>query len=175
MRIPEGGEKERGTPNVSEFWPRSKILNLNNQHHHSSSLCSTSAVLAMRYLPHCRFDLIVVLLACTLPLAAGFVHLPTLATTSLAVSSEASSTSCPSTTSDNETTNNMKWFQQDITITAPSRGCHLITSQINKAIQKEMAPIKMGLCNLFIQHTSASLTINEKCRSGCKEGYGSCT
>lgn len=55
----------------------------------------------------------------------------------------------------------MKWFQHEITVTAPSRGCHLITSQVQKAIDKDISQIKMGMCNLFVQHTSASLTINE--------------
>eukprot|EP00934_Nitzschia_sp_Nitz4_P006850 Nitzschia sp. Nitz4//scaffold94_size78252//76847//77560//NITZ4_005480-RA/size78252-processed-gene-0.17-mRNA-1//1//CDS//3329560416//6840//frame0 len=53
------------------------------------------------------------------------------------------------------------WFQYEITVTAPSRGCHLITSNVNKAVQKDISKIKIGMCNLFIQHTSASLTINE--------------
>ncbi|KAG7354430.1 secondary thiamine-phosphate synthase enzyme [Nitzschia inconspicua] len=54
-----------------------------------------------------------------------------------------------------------KWFQHEISITAPSRGCHLITSDVNKAISSDMSQIKIGMCNLFIQHTSASLTVNE--------------
>jgi len=54
-----------------------------------------------------------------------------------------------------------QWFQHEITITAPSRGCHLITSEVNKAIKSDMSSIKIGMANLFIQHTSASLTINE--------------
>ena len=55
----------------------------------------------------------------------------------------------------------MKWFQHEISITAPSRGCHLITSDIQKTISKDLSQIKVGMCNLFIQHTSASLTVNE--------------
>jgi secondary thiamine-phosphate synthase enzyme len=55
----------------------------------------------------------------------------------------------------------MMWFQHEITITAPSRGCHLITSQVQKVIEKDISRIKIGMANLFIQHTSASLTINE--------------
>ena len=54
-----------------------------------------------------------------------------------------------------------QWYQHDISITAPSRGCHLITSQVNNAIRDDMSNIKIGMANLFIQHTSASLTINE--------------
>ncbi|KAI2493696.1 Uncharacterized protein family UPF0047 [Fragilaria crotonensis] len=54
-----------------------------------------------------------------------------------------------------------RWFQHEISITAPSRGCHLITSDIHRAIATDLKQIKIGMCNLFIQHTSASLTINE--------------
>jgi secondary thiamine-phosphate synthase enzyme len=53
------------------------------------------------------------------------------------------------------------WFQHAITVTAPSRGCHLITGEILKAAGNDLRSIEMGMCNLFIQHTSASLTINE--------------
>lgn len=75
----------------------------------------------------------------------------TTTSTSLAQSTSTSSVSAPM----------MKWFQHEITITAPSRGCHLITSQVQKAISNDISQIKMGMVNLFIQHTSASLTINE--------------
>ena len=53
------------------------------------------------------------------------------------------------------------WFQKRITITAPSRGCHLITTDIMKAVGSDMQKIHIGMCNIFVQHTSASLTINE--------------
>lgn len=53
------------------------------------------------------------------------------------------------------------WFQAEITVTAPSRGCHLITNDILKAIGKDLKKIDVGLCNIFCKHTSASLTINE--------------
>lgn len=53
------------------------------------------------------------------------------------------------------------WFQKEISITAPSRGCHLITNDILKAVGDDLRQINVGLCNLFVQHTSASLTINE--------------
>lgn len=54
-----------------------------------------------------------------------------------------------------------KWYQKTISITAPSRGCHLITSEVTNAVRSELSGIKIGMANLFIQHTSASLTINE--------------
>jgi secondary thiamine-phosphate synthase enzyme len=75
-------------------------------------------------------------------------------TSSLSQSSNNDVTTAPATPM-------MKWFQHEITITAPSRGCHLITSQVQKAIASDISQIKIGMVNLFIQHTSASLTINE--------------
>lgn len=54
----------------------------------------------------------------------------------------------------------MKFFQQIITLPAKKRGFHLITSDIIKGLP-EIRGINMGLCQVFIQHTSASLTINE--------------
>ncbi len=54
----------------------------------------------------------------------------------------------------------MKIIQQSITIPERRRGFHLITSTIVNALP-EMRQINKGLCQVFIQHTSASLTINE--------------
>lgn len=68
----------------------------------------------------------------------------------------------PSPTETCTMTNNIpRWYQKTISITAPSRGCHLITSEVNKAIRDEISTIRIGMANLFIQHTSASLTVNE--------------
>jgi secondary thiamine-phosphate synthase enzyme len=53
------------------------------------------------------------------------------------------------------------WFQHSITVTAPARGCHLITGEILKAAGSDLQKISIGMCNMFVQHTSASLTINE--------------
>jgi secondary thiamine-phosphate synthase enzyme len=53
------------------------------------------------------------------------------------------------------------WFQHEISLTAPSRGCHLVTSDILKTIGPDLSKIQIGMCNFFIQHTSASLTVNE--------------
>lgn len=53
------------------------------------------------------------------------------------------------------------WFQHTISVTAPNRGCHLITNDIIKAAGADIQQMQIGLCHLFVQHTSASLTINE--------------
>lgn len=51
-------------------------------------------------------------------------------------------------------------YQKNIRIGAKRRGFHLITREI-EAILPEIHHIKSGICQVFIQHTSASLTINE--------------
>lgn len=54
----------------------------------------------------------------------------------------------------------MKIYQQPILLRERRRGYHLITSDILKAFP-QLTEIKIGICQVFIQHTSASLTINE--------------
>ena len=54
----------------------------------------------------------------------------------------------------------MIWVQRKMTIPAQARGFHLITSLIEHEIE-ELGQINLGLLHVFIQHTSASLTINE--------------
>ena len=52
------------------------------------------------------------------------------------------------------------WWQYTITLPASPRGFHLITQHVEDAV--EMLPrVQVGQLHLFIQHTSASLTINE--------------
>ena len=53
----------------------------------------------------------------------------------------------------------MIFRQKEISIKAPSRGFFLITDKILRAI--EISDINIGMMNLFLKHTSASLTINE--------------
>ena len=52
------------------------------------------------------------------------------------------------------------WIQKEFTLSAKSRGFHLITDEIITALP-DLKRIDCGLLHLFIQHTSASLTINE--------------
>jgi secondary thiamine-phosphate synthase enzyme len=54
----------------------------------------------------------------------------------------------------------MKIFQQRLQLKERKRGFHLITGEVLQAIP-QIREIKMGMCQVFIQHTSASLTINE--------------
>lgn len=52
------------------------------------------------------------------------------------------------------------WTQKEFNLPEKPRGFHLITDEILKALP-ELKQINCGLLHLFIQHTSASLTINE--------------
>lgn len=52
------------------------------------------------------------------------------------------------------------WYQQQITLSAKSRGYHIITDEVLREIP-EIRQIQTGIAHFFIQHTSASLTINE--------------
>jgi secondary thiamine-phosphate synthase enzyme len=54
----------------------------------------------------------------------------------------------------------MKFFQNEIKLKPYSRGFHLITDDILQNIP-EINQIKIGQLQVFIKHTSASLTINE--------------
>ena len=50
--------------------------------------------------------------------------------------------------------------KQTLKLPERKRGFHLITTEIIQALP-ELKEIKTGLCQVFIQHTSASLTVNE--------------
>jgi len=52
------------------------------------------------------------------------------------------------------------WIQKTITLSSRSRGFHIITHDVLKNIP-ELKDLKTGILQLFIKHTSASLTINE--------------
>ena len=52
------------------------------------------------------------------------------------------------------------WLQRSIELRARPRGFHLVTDEVLAALP-ELASVRVGLANLFILHTSASLTLNE--------------
>lgn len=52
------------------------------------------------------------------------------------------------------------WQQYEIRLKPRPRGFHLITAEIENALP-DLSLIDIGLLHIFIQHTSASLTINE--------------
>lgn len=54
----------------------------------------------------------------------------------------------------------MSWFQRTINLPSRSRGSYLITDHIVNELP-EIREYKTGLLNLFIQHTSCALSLNE--------------
>lgn len=54
----------------------------------------------------------------------------------------------------------MIYIQKEITLKSRSKGIYLITSEILAAIP-ELKSIRVGIANIFLKHTSASLSINE--------------
>ena len=54
----------------------------------------------------------------------------------------------------------MAWHQVEIRLKARARGFHLVTSELVAALP-QLARLRVGVAHIFIQHTSASLTINE--------------
>ncbi len=64
----------------------------------------------------------------------------------------------------------MKIYQQVVHLRERKRGFHLITGEIIHALP-EMSQIATGICQIFIQHTSASLCINENADPTVREDF----
>ncbi len=66
----------------------------------------------------------------------------------------------------------MKFYQKEIQLKPFSRGYHLITSEVLNSIP-EIEAINMGMLQVFIKHTSASLTINENADPTVRDDFES--
>ncbi len=66
----------------------------------------------------------------------------------------------------------MKYFQKQLKLNPYSRGFHLITAEILESIP-ELKLIEIGQLQIFIKHTSASLTINENADSTVRQDFES--
>lgn len=54
----------------------------------------------------------------------------------------------------------MNWVQRKIRLSEKERGFHLITDEIVRQVP-EIERFRVGVAHIFIQHTSASLALNE--------------
>jgi secondary thiamine-phosphate synthase enzyme len=52
------------------------------------------------------------------------------------------------------------WIQRSITLGSRPRGFHLVTDEIVREVP-ELRELRVGIATVFMQHTSASLTLNE--------------
>lgn len=66
----------------------------------------------------------------------------------------------------------MHFYQKEIRLPAFSRGFHIITRHVEQELF-EMREIKVGILHVFIQHTSASLTINENADPTVRQDFES--
>jgi secondary thiamine-phosphate synthase enzyme len=66
----------------------------------------------------------------------------------------------------------MKFFQKELQLKSYKRGFHLITNEILEAIPG-INQINKGQLQVFIKHTSASLTINENADYTVREDFES--
>jgi secondary thiamine-phosphate synthase enzyme len=52
------------------------------------------------------------------------------------------------------------WLQREIRLSAKPRGFHLVTREVEEGLP-ELRELSVGLLHLLVQHTSASLALNE--------------
>jgi len=64
------------------------------------------------------------------------------------------------------------WHQKEIRLKPRNRGFHLITDEVLSHIP-ELGSINVGLLNIFMKHTSASLTINENADPDVRKDFES--
>jgi len=64
------------------------------------------------------------------------------------------------------------WVQRPIRLTARPRGFHLVTEEVVDALP-ELGKIEVGLLHLLIQHTSASLALNENASPDVRHDFES--
>lgn len=57
----------------------------------------------------------------------------------------------------------MQFYADQVTVVIPGKqqGCYLITQDILAKAKDMIAKVDVGTCNLFLQHTSASISVNE--------------
>jgi secondary thiamine-phosphate synthase enzyme len=64
------------------------------------------------------------------------------------------------------------WIQREIRLRARPRGFHLVTGEVEEALP-ELRELRVGLASLLIQHTSASLTLNENASPDVRRDFAS--
>ncbi|HWJ43261.1 MAG TPA: secondary thiamine-phosphate synthase enzyme YjbQ [Solirubrobacterales bacterium] len=64
------------------------------------------------------------------------------------------------------------WVQREIRLPARPRGFHLVTREVEAALP-ELGEVEVGLLHLLIQHTSASLALNENASPDVRRDFES--
>ncbi len=64
------------------------------------------------------------------------------------------------------------WVQREVVLQPRPRGFHLVTAEVADGLP-ELADFRLGLAHVFIQHTSASLTLNENASPDVRRDFES--
>ena len=64
------------------------------------------------------------------------------------------------------------WIQRELSLEPRPRGFHLVTDEVERGVP-ELAELAVGLAHVFIQHTSASLTLNENASPDVRRDFES--
>lgn len=64
------------------------------------------------------------------------------------------------------------WIQKEIRLKPRARGFHLITDELLRQLP-ELCEVRIGMMNVFLMHTSASLTINENADPTVRQDFES--
>ena len=64
------------------------------------------------------------------------------------------------------------WIQREVTLDPRPRGFHLVTREVVDAVP-ELRELAIGMANVFIRHTSASLTVNENASPDVRRDFES--
>lgn len=62
------------------------------------------------------------------------------------------------------------WLQKEFTLAPRARGFHLVTRDILQALP-ELGSLQVGMLHVFIQHTSAALSLNENADPTVREDF----
>ncbi|WP_312377550.1 secondary thiamine-phosphate synthase enzyme YjbQ [Pseudomonas oryzihabitans] len=62
------------------------------------------------------------------------------------------------------------WLQRSFSLRARARGFHLVTAEVLEQLP-ELGECRIGLLHLWLQHTSASLTINENADGAVRRDF----
>jgi secondary thiamine-phosphate synthase enzyme len=66
----------------------------------------------------------------------------------------------------------MPWYQRKVTLRPRPRGFHLVTAELLDQLP-EISGLRIGLAHFFLQHTSASLTLNENASPDVRQDFES--
>jgi secondary thiamine-phosphate synthase enzyme len=66
----------------------------------------------------------------------------------------------------------MIWVQRELRLEPRARGFHLVTDEVVTGVP-ELRRVRVGMANVFILHTSASLTLNENASPAVRRDFRS--